>query len=132
MMRINGVNARVRVAGVGCVLGGLAVAMMAAPTASAAPQDCSPGGVANTASSAWGSARQYLDNHPGANQVMMDAINRPGADTAANVRAYFTSHPNEYYDLRGILAPIGETKLQCNTTALPGGLSSEYDQFMAG
>jgi heme-binding protein len=37
-----------------------------------------------------------------------------------------------YSDLRGILAPIGDTERQCNVTALPPRLESAYQQFMAG
>ena len=51
---------------------------------------------------------------------------------ASNLRSYFTAHPQEYYDLRGILAPIGDTERQCNVTALPPNLESAYHEFMAG
>jgi heme-binding protein len=45
---------------------------------------------------------------------------------------YFTAHPQEYNDLRGILAPIGDTQRQCNTTVLSPDLESAYNEFMAG
>jgi heme-binding protein len=45
---------------------------------------------------------------------------------------YFTAHPREYNDLRGILAPIGDTQRQCNVSALPPNLESAYHEFMAG
>ena len=48
------------------------------------------------------------------------------------MRSYFTGHPQEYNDLRGILAPIGDTERQCNVTALPPSLESAYQEFMAG
>jgi hypothetical protein len=113
-MKISSIVARRQIAGfsAGCLLGGMAIGIAAAPLAAAAP-DCSPGGVNTTVSSATGSAEQYLAAHPGANQVV-------------------TSHPNEYYDLRGILAPIGDTERQCNVTALPANLESAYHEFMAG
>jgi heme-binding protein len=114
-----------------CLLGGMAAAIIATPTASAAP-DCSPGGLANTVGSATGSARQYLDNHPGANDVVTAAETQPRPEAAANVRAYFTAHPQEYYELRGILQPIGDAQRQCNAAVLPSDLASAYDQFMAG
>lgn len=115
----------------GLVLGGVAAATVAAPTASAAT-DCSASGVANTVSSVTGSARQYLAAHPGANQVVTAAMNQPRPDAEANIRSYFTANPGEYYELRGILAPIGDTQRQCNVSVLPADLSSAYDQFMAG
>ena len=133
-MNFSGFTVRRTVAGIwaGCVLGGLAGATIAAPTAAAAPVGCSAGEVSSTVNSSISSARQYLADHPGANQVVMAALNQPRPQAAANVRGYFTANPQEYYDLRGILAPIGDVQRQCNVTALPPGLASAYDEFMAG
>ncbi len=132
-MKINRRNARQGVVGfsAGCVLAGAVAALVAAPTASAAP-DCSPSGVANTVSSATGSAQGYLNNHPGANQVVTAAYSQPQPVAASNLRSYFTANPTEYYELRGILAPIGDTQRQCNVAVLPPGLATAYDEFMAG
>ena len=77
-------------------------------------------------------AQQYLTGHPDANQVVTAAYGQPRAQAASNLRNYFTAHPQEYYDLRGILAPIGDTERQCNVTALPPNLESAYQEFMAG
>lgn len=113
------------------LLGATAATLVAAPSASAEP-DCSPAGVSHTVNSVTGSAQQYLAAHPGANAVVNQAINAPRPQAAADVRSYFTAHPQEYYELRGILAPIGETQRQCNTTGLPPELASAYAEFMAG
>jgi hemophore-related protein len=131
------ITARRKVAGaiVGSLLGGVAAATIAAPSAVAAPQGgCSVGEVADTVSATWTSARQYLNDHPGANQVVMGALNGAQSRTQAesDVRGYFTNNPGEYYDLKGILSPIGEKQRQCNTTVLPPQLASAYDLFMAG
>ena len=133
-MRIGGKPVRRQAAGfvAGCsLLAGLAATTIAAPTASAAP-DCSASGVANTVSSVTGSAQQYLSNHPGANAAVTAAENEPRQQAAADLRSYFTAHPQEYNDLRGILAPIGDTQRQCNTTVLSPDLQSAYNEFMAG
>lgn len=132
-MKSRGNAARRGVAGVfaGCLLSGVAAATIAAPTASAAV-DCSASGVANTVSSVTGSARQYLSDHPGANQVVTAAMNQPRPQAEANIRGYFTANPQEYYELRGILTPIGDTQRQCNVTVLSDELASAYDKFMAG
>ena len=132
-MKISSIVARQRLVGVGvgCLLGGMAMGVATAPSAFAAP-DCSPAGVNATVSSATGSAEQYLAAHPGANQVVTAAYGRPLPQAESDVRSYFTAHPNEYYDLRGILAPIGETERQCNVTALPSNLESAYHEFMTG
>ncbi|OBJ54905.1 heme-binding protein [Mycobacterium sp. 1423905.2] len=132
-MKFSSIVARRRVAGVsaGCLLGGLALGIVGAPSAAAAP-DCSQQSVNSTVSSATGAAQQYLASHPGANDVVMAAYGQPRGEAAANLRGYFTAHPNEYYDLRGILAPIGDTERQCNVSALPPNLESAYHEFMAG
>ncbi|MGB6209676.1 heme-binding protein [Mycobacterium sp.] len=129
-MKFSGTTMRRRAAGCG-LLAGLAATVIAAPTASAAP-DCSPAGVANTVSSVTGSATQYLNNHPGANAVVTAARNEPRGQAASDLRSYFTAHPQEYYDLRGILSPIGDTQRQCNTSVLSPDLESAYNEFMAG
>ena len=132
-MKISSIVARRKVAGIsaGCLLGGMAMGIVGAPSAAAAP-DCSPAGVNNTVSSVQGSAEQYLAAHPSANQVVTAAYGQPRPQAAASLRGYFTGHPQEYNDLRGILAPIGDTERQCNVTALPPNLESAYQEFMAG
>ncbi|TXI52456.1 heme-binding protein [Mycolicibacter arupensis] len=117
--------------GFGAGLLGATAALVVAPSASAAP-DCSPAAVSGTVNAVTGSARQYLDAHPGANAVVNQAFNAPRPQASADVRSYFTAHPQEYYELRGILAPIGETQRQCHTTGLPPELASAYAEFMAG
>ncbi|OBK76818.1 heme-binding protein [Mycobacterium sp. 1274761.0] len=133
-MNFSGITARRKFSGVivGSLLGGVAAATIAAPSAVAAPQGCSAGDVAATVSSTWGSARQYLNNHPGANQVVTAAFNQPRAQAETDLRNYFTANSGEYYDLKGILAPIGEKQRECNVTVLPPDLASAYNTFMAG
>jgi hemophore-related protein len=113
------------------MVSGLAAATMLAPTAAAAT-DCSASGVANTVSTATGAARDYLVAHPGADQAFTAAKSQPRPQAEATVRGYFTANPNEYYELRGILAPIGDTQRTCDVTVLPPDLASAYDMFMAG
>jgi len=134
-MNVNALGARRRNFGGGtaCLIGGwLAAATIAAPTASAAPDPCSADAVAATVSSVTGSAQQYLAGHPGANQVVTAAYGQPRPQAVVDVRGYFTANPQEYYELRGILAPIGDAQRQCNVQVLPPDLASAYDQFMAG
>ena len=112
-------------------LGGIVAATVGMPLAIAAP-DCTAAGVANTVSSVTGSARSYLAAHPDANQVVSAANGEPRPVAENNLRGYFTANPQEYYDLRGILSPIGDTQRQCNVSVLPPDLASAYDEFMAG
>lgn len=117
--------------GVGCLLGGATATLVALPTATA--QDpCSAEAVAGTVSTVTGAAQNYLGNHPAANQVVTAAFGQPSGQAAADIRGYFTANPNEYYELRGILAPIGDVQRQCNVTALPPNLAAAYNAFMAG
>ncbi|AFM19784.1 hypothetical protein Mycch_5098 [Mycolicibacterium chubuense NBB4] len=134
-MNLSGNSMRRKLAGVGaaCLFGGLAAATVAAPAAIAAPADqCSASAVAGTVGSVTTAARQYLDTHPGANQAVTAAMSQPRPAAEANLRGYFTANPSEYYDLRGILTPIGDTQRACNVSVLPGDLQSAYDTFMAG
>lgn len=132
-MKFSGTATRRHVAGIcaASLLGGIGVATLAAPAASAAP-DCSAGGVSNTVASVTGSARGYLATHQGANQVLTAAKGQPRPEAAANIRTYFTANPQEYYELRGILAPIGDVQRECNVSVLSPDLASAYDEFMAG
>jgi hemophore-related protein len=132
IMNFSGITRR-GIAGVaaGCLLGGVAAATIAAPTAAAAPE-CTAGGVSNTVSTTLGSARAYLNAHPGANQAVGAAFSQPREQAAGTLRSYFTANPQEYYDLRGILAPIGDTQRQCNVSVLPPDLAAAYGEFMAG
>ena len=130
MMKFSGKTMRRQAGGCG-LLAGLAATVIAAPMASAAP-DCSAAGVASAVSSVTGSANQYLSGHPGANAVVTAAKNEPRPQAESDLRGYFTAHPQEYTELRGILAPIGDTQRQCNTIVLSPDLESAYNEFMAG
>jgi hemophore-related protein len=133
-MKFSGIAARRGIVGAcaASVLGGLAAATIAAPSAAASPEQCTASAVSGTVSSVTGSARAYLDSHPGANQAVTTAFNQPRPAAAATLRGYFTNNPGEYYDLRGILAPIGDVQSACNVSVLPPDLASAYNEFMAG
>lgn len=131
-MKITGGSHRGLIASMaGGLLAAVATAIVSAPTASAAP-DCSADGIAATVSSVTGSANTYLSGHPGANQALSAAYTQPRPDAAGNIRAYFTAHPQEYFELRGILAPIGDSQRACNVPVLSPELASAYSEFMAG
>jgi hemophore-related protein len=133
-MNLSGIAMRRSVAAVGAaaMFGGLGAATVTAPTAGAQPSQCTASSLTGTVSAVTASARQYLDAHPGANQAVTAAMSQPRPEAEANLRGYFTANPGEYYDLRGILAPIGETQNNCSVTVLPADLQSAYNTFMAG
>ncbi|MDA4110533.1 heme-binding protein [Mycolicibacterium holsaticum] len=97
----------------------------AGPVAQAAP--CTASGLATTASGVLGQAGGYLEAHPEANQVLTAAATQPPDDAKAAVRAYFTAHPNEYFDLRGIAAPLTDMRAQCGIAVSPGQLATLFD-----
>ena len=114
------------------IVGGIAAGVIAAPVAAAQPDLCTGSGVAGTVSSVTGSAQRYLADHPGAGQVLSAAMHQSPAQAAADVRGYFTANPQEYYELRGVLAPIGDVQRECNVAVLPPALAAAYSEFMAG
>ena len=76
------------------LVGGMAMAVVAAPSAFAAP-DCSPQGVSSASDAITAQAQQYLANHPDANSVLMTAAFQPRSEAVATVRDYTTAHPQE-------------------------------------
>ncbi|KUI18194.1 hypothetical protein AU191_02750 [Mycolicibacterium acapulense] len=97
----------------------------AVPVASAAP--CMASGLATTASGVLSQAGGYLESHPGANEVLTAAATQPPDAARASVRAYFTAHPNEYLDLRGIAAPLTDMRAQCGIAVSPGQLAMLFE-----
>jgi heme-binding protein len=69
----------------------MGIGTVGTPSAAAAP-DCSLAGVRATVASVTGSARQYLDGHPDANQAAVTASNQPHPQAAATLRDYFSMH----------------------------------------
>ena len=112
------------------VFGGMAVAVIAAPTASAEP--CRADAATATISQVSGAASQYLAAHPGANDALSNAITQSPQDARASVRAYFMSNPGEYFDLKNITAPLSNLRSQCGTSMLTPDLISAFDEFQAG
>lgn len=111
----------------GLVCGALVItgAIWAAPAAGAAP--CTASGLATTASGVLSQAAGYLEAHPAANEVLTAAATQPPQDARAAVRGYFTAHPNEYLDLRGIAAPLTDMRAQCGIGVSPGQLATLFE-----
>ncbi len=112
--------------------GAAALAAVFAPMASADSGTCSAAGVAGTVNAVTGSAQQYLATHSGAGRVLYAAAGQSPTQAESAVRGYFSANPAEYYQLRGILAPIGDVQHRCGVSVLPPTLQAAYEQFMAG
>jgi len=113
----------------GALVGGIVLAGLAAPAASAAP-DCSPQGVSNTSDSVTAAARQYLNTHPDASDVLMTAALQPRPQAEATVRDFASSHPQETAEFKQILTPLGDTQRQCNVQVVPPQFQWAFSQFM--
>ncbi|WP_102143009.1 hemophore-related protein [Mycobacterium hubeiense] len=107
------------------VLGGVAAATIALPPASAAPP-CSAAAFATTASGVLSAAGQYLETHPGANDVLTAAGTR-GQGAEQSVRDYFVAHPQEYAELRAIAQPLIDQQRGCNVAVSPTQIAVLYE-----
>jgi hemophore-related protein len=115
--------------GIGLAGGGLFLAGVLAPAASAAP-DCSPEGVQATSDSVTAAAQGFLAGHPDANRVLMTAALQPHDQAEATVRAYTSTHPNETAQFRQILNPLYQTQQVCNVSVVPPAIAGAFNEFM--
>lgn len=114
---------------IGSIVGGIALAGLAAPLASAAP-DCSPAGVDGAVASVTQQARAYLNANPSANKVLMTAALQPQAEAAATIQGYASSNPQEYADFKSILAPLSSLQSQCGVQVVPVEYQWAFNQFI--
>jgi hemophore-related protein len=110
---------------------GASTAAVAAPMAGAQPSNCSAAGLASTVSGVSAAAGQYLDAHPDANDAITAAGSQTPQQAEANLRTYFTGHPQQYNDLRGIAQPLSNMRTSCNTNVTGSQLSALLQAFTA-
>jgi hemophore-related protein len=109
------------------VVGAVAGSATTSPTADAAPPACTAGGLATTASAVLSKAGGYLESHLGANDVLTAAASQSPEDARSSVRGYFTGHPNEFFDLQNIAAPLSSLRNQCGVSLSPSQLAALMD-----
>ncbi|MDT5000182.1 MAG: heme-binding protein [Mycobacterium sp.] len=97
----------------GGLLGGVATATIALPSANAAPDECTASGVATTQSSVQLSMSTYLQTHPQTNQAMTDIAKQSPTEAQVSYRTYFTNNPKVADDLKGIQQPVTDLSTQC-------------------
>jgi hemophore-related protein len=107
--------------------GALIAGTVAMPAAAAAP--CTASGLSTTASGVLSAAGAYLDAHPGANDVLTAAASQSADEARSSVRGYFTAHPGEFLDLKGIARPLTDLKNQCGISVSPGQLALLFDEI---
>lgn len=115
----------------GTLIAGFAVAGLAAPLASAAP-DCSPDAVDSQVSSITKQAQAYMNAHPAGNKMLMTAALQPQAQAQQTISDYASSNPQEYADFKSILAPLGSLQRQCGVQVVPAQFQWAFDQFIGG
>jgi hemophore-related protein len=125
----NAQNRRIASVWIGSIVGGIALAGLAAPSASAAP-DCSPAGVDSTVASVTQQAKSYLNSHTGANRVLMAAALQPQAEAAQTIQNYATSNPQDYAEFRSILAPLSSLQNECGVNVIPVEYQWAFNQFI--
>lgn len=113
-----------------CVLGGVAAAAVAIPSAGAQP-GCTASSFSHTASGVLAAAGAWLDTHPEANDVLTNA-GMQGAGAEQSVRDYFVARPQEYQELRGIAAPLIDLQRGCNTAIQPVQIAALYQALASG
>ena len=127
----SGEAARIVRFGLGSLVGGIVLAGLAAPVASAAP-DCSPATVEATKATVGQQAQAYMDSHPDGNKVLLTAALQPRPQAEATLRAYATSNPQEYAAFKQILAPLGTLQRQCGVQVVPAQFQWAFEQFIGG
>jgi hemophore-related protein len=102
---------------------GVACAVLAIPTATAAPapavDDCSAAGLSSTISSVTKSLSDYFAAHPDVNQALIDATRQPPYVAVGQFDGFFDEHPQEADEIRAIKAPLGEFQNRCGLQVEP-------------
>ena len=124
-----GQNRRIARTCIGTIVGGIALAGLAAPTASA-DSDCSPAAVDSEVATVTQQAKAYLASHKDANRVLMAAALQPEAQAAMTIQNYANSNPQEYADFRSILAPLSSLQNQCGVSVVPAEYQWAFSQFI--
>lgn len=124
-----GQTRRIARACIGSIVGGIALAGLAAPTASAAP-DCSPAGVDSAVATVTQQAKAYLNTHTAANKMLMTAALQPQAEAAQTIQNYANTNPQEYADFRSILSPLSSLQNQCGVNVVPAEYQWAFSQFI--
>ncbi|MEJ6536821.1 MAG: heme-binding protein [Mycobacterium sp.] len=96
------------------VLSALATAtVVAAPSASADPPNCTAADLAGVAAGVSAATSAYLFTHPDANAFMTGLKGQPVADIRAQVQQYLNDNPQTRAEIQAIRAPLAEIRSRC-------------------
>lgn len=104
-----------------CAIAGI----VAVPTANAEP--CTASGLAAAAGPMFSEVANYLDAHPGANDVLTAAATQSPEDARSSVTGYFTGHVGEFLALRSMTKPLSDLRAQCGVAISPNQFLSLYE-----
>jgi hemophore len=94
--------------------GGVAVAALAVPSATAATDPCAASELAKTIGSVATSTGAYLDTHPQTNQALTTiSQQQPGPQSLAAVKAYFDANPAAAKDMQQLQQPLISLSTRC-------------------
>lgn len=108
-------NGRTRLFGAvtAVVLGG-ALAVVAAPAATAKPDPCAASSITKTVSSVSDKTSQYLEKNPETDRVMTRSLQQQaGPQSIMTLKNYFDANPKVGDDLREITAPLTALTTKC-------------------
>jgi hemophore-related protein len=125
----SGPTRRIARAAIGSLVGGIALAGLVAPTASA-DTDCSPAAVDSSVATVTQQARAYLNANPSADKVLMTAALQRRQQAAQTIAAYADSNPQQYADFKAILSPLSTLQNQCGVSVVPAEYQWAFSQFI--
>ena len=120
---------RVARACIGSIVGGIALAGLAAPSASAAP-DCSQAGVDNAVATVTQQAKAYMSSPPPVSRLLMTAAGQTQSQAAQTISAYASANPQEYSEFKAILTPLSTLQNQCGVSVIPAEYQWAFNQFI--
>lgn len=126
MVRIRKLTKDLGVFAVG-VLGAMSMAVGVSSVATAAPAPCTAAELASVASGVTADASTFLQAHPDANDVLTQAGSQSPQAAKASLRSYFLSHPDQFFQLKGIAQPLIDLRSRCNASVSIGQVASLVD-----
>lgn len=114
---------------IGSIVGGIALAGLVAPSASAAP-DCSPAGVDGAVATVTQQARAYMNANPPVSRVLMKAAAQSQDQATQTINAYASSNPQQYGEFKAILTPLADLQNQCGVQVIPAEYQWAFNQFI--
>jgi hemophore len=94
--------------------GGAVVAVLAVPSATAAPDPCAASQVAKTVGAVATNTGAYLDSHPETNQALTTiSQQQAGPQSLAALKTYFDANPQVAKDMQQLQQPLASLSGRC-------------------